>query len=314
MSKRDDLLRLTADNVDDSMGIGRAPQPATPTPSVHGVPARFQGVKKSTNTAEIPTERIAPDPDQPREEYDPEALQRLAESLKTRGQLQPIRVRWDEGRGVYMILVGERRWRAATMAGLAMVSAIVVDGPMDPAEQLAVQLVENCLREDLKPIEQAKALKTLMDRNHWSVRQVADELAMVHVNVVRALALLKLPESIQAQVEAGDLPPATAYEISKVADSAEREALAARVKAEGMTRDEAVEAIKSAPSSKSGGKGRGVAKGKVRKVTAQLFRAGGGKITVENRRGLDDALTLAMLEEAAGQVKARLRTEDQEAA
>ena len=161
-----------------------------------------------------------------------------------------------------MILVGERRWRAATMAGLAMMSAIVVDGPMDPAELLAVQLVENCLREDLKPIEQAKALKTLMDRNRWSVRQVADELAMVHVNVVRALALLKLPESIQAQVEAGDLPPATAYEISKVADPAEREALAARVRAEGMTRDEAVEAIKSAPSSKSGGKGRGWPRGR----------------------------------------------------
>ena len=77
-----------------------------------------------------------------------------------------------------------------------------------------------------------------------------------------------------------------------------------------MTRDETIEAIKSASSSKSGGKSRGVAKRKVRK----LFRARGGKITVENRRDLDDTLTLAMLEEAVGQVKARLRTEDQEAA
>ena len=297
-------MRLTADNVDDSMNIGRAPRPATPTPSVHGVPARYQGVKKSTNASEIPTELIAPDPDQPREECDPEALARLAESLKKMGQLQPIRVRWDDGRGAYMIIVGERRWRAATMAGLPTVSAIVVDDPMNPAELLAVQLVENCLHEDLKPIEQAKALKTLMDSNGWGVRQVADELAMVHANVSRALALLDLPESIQAQVEAGEISPATAYEISKLDDPVKQEALAGRVRTEGMTRDEVAEAIKPVPSSKSGGKSRRAANGKVRK---ESFRVRGGKITVENRRGLDDTLILAMLEEAAGKVRNRLQ-------
>src|SRR5262249_22242797 len=154
---------------------------------------------KSKNAVEIPLDKLAPDPAQPREEFNEEALSRLAESLQTKGQLQPIRVRWDEGRGVYTILVGERRWRAARMAGLPTIAAVVADGPIDAGELLAIQLVENCLREDLKPIEQAKAFKILIDRNGWTVRQAAHELSINHSNVVRALALLELPQTVQEQ-------------------------------------------------------------------------------------------------------------------
>ena len=138
-------------------------------------------------------EKIAPDPDQPREEFDEEALGRLAESLRTRGQLQPIRVRWDEGSEQYMIVVGERRWRAARMAGIALAGAVVVEGPIPPADLLAIQLVENCLREDLKPIEQARAFKALMEQNGWSARQVARELSIDHTGVARALAPADAP-------------------------------------------------------------------------------------------------------------------------
>ena len=86
----------------------------------------------------IPIEKIQSDPDQPREEFESEALDRLAESLKVRGQLQPIRVRWDEGRGVYVIIIGERRWRAAVQAGLPTMSCVVHDGSVDPGELLAL--------------------------------------------------------------------------------------------------------------------------------------------------------------------------------
>ena len=95
-------------------------------------PDRLQGVARSKNAAEIPVDRIGPDPDQPREEFDAEALGRLAESLKTRGQLQPIRVRWDEEQGAYVIVCGERRWRAAELAGLPTMSCVIVDGPGRP--------------------------------------------------------------------------------------------------------------------------------------------------------------------------------------
>ena len=78
----------------------------------------FEGRKQLREACSIRLDRIIADPDQPRKEFDPEALDRLAESLRARGQLQPIRVRWDEGRGVYVVVVGERRWRAARLAGL----------------------------------------------------------------------------------------------------------------------------------------------------------------------------------------------------
>ncbi len=180
MGKLDELLRSGASNIAESMGAGVTRGPGAAPLSTSSTPAQWQGVAKSKNAVEIPLEKIAPDPDQPREEFDEDALNRLAESLKTRGQLQPIRVRWDEGRGAYMILIGERRWRAAKLAGLPTVSAVVVEGTIDPAELLAIQLIENCLREDLKPIEQAKAFKALMERNGWTVRQVAQELAIDH--------------------------------------------------------------------------------------------------------------------------------------
>ena len=108
--------------------------------------------------------------------------------MKARGQLQPIRVRWDEERDQYIIVCGEHRWRAAEMAGLPTMSCIIMEGVIEPSELLALQLIENMLREDLRPIEQARAFKTLMERNGWSTRQLADALAIVQPQVVRTLA------------------------------------------------------------------------------------------------------------------------------
>src|SRR5262249_1294619 len=139
----------------------------------------------------------------------------------------------------YMILVGERRWRAAGMAGLPSLSAVVVEGDLPAADRLAIQLVENCLREDLRPIEQAKAYRALMEANGWSARQVARELSIDHAGVARALALLSLPDDVQEAVEAGRIAPRTAYELSKIDDAAEqaeaaREAAAGRLKRDDL--------------------------------------------------------------------------------
>jgi ParB family chromosome partitioning protein len=201
-------------------------------------------VVRSKDVAQIQLDRIAPDPGQPREDFDEESLGRLAESMKARGQLQPIRVRWDEDKGLYVIVCGERRWRAARVAGLASVACVIVEGALDPSELLAIQLVENALREDLKPIEQARAYRQLMDRNGWSTRQVAKELSIAQPQVVRALALLNLPGAVQDQVEQGALAPATAYEIGKLGGAEEQRAMAERVLAERLTRQEAVEAVR----------------------------------------------------------------------
>jgi ParB family transcriptional regulator, chromosome partitioning protein len=309
MSKLDEMRRQTAGNVDDSMGVGRAVHGAQPMvgPSA---PARWQGVVKSKSAAEIPVSRIGPDPDQPREEFDVDALQRLADFLKTRGQIQPISVRWSEDREQYVIVCGERRWRAAALAGLTTMSCVVQDKPIPPGDLLALQLVENLLREDLKPIEQARAYRALMDGNGWSVSQVARELAVDHSNVSRALALLTLPEGVQGQVEQGVLSPATAYEVSKLDDPASQAEVASRVVAEGLSRSETVEAVHRARDKARIAKGRGA---KPRKPTVRTIKTTLARVTVEFKRAVDLAEIETALAEALAKVRAD-RENDQVAA
>ena len=174
----------------------------------------------------------------------------MAESMKAKGQLQPIRVRWDESRGVYLIICGERRWRAARMAGMATMTAIVQEGMLDPGELLAVQLIENCLREDLRPVEQACAFRRLMDANGWTVSRVAEELHLSPAHVSKVLAMLDLPETVQAMVDAGQLAATTAYEIGKTESPKDQAELAARVVAEKLP------ATRSAPLSRRRPAGR----------------------------------------------------------
>jgi ParB family chromosome partitioning protein len=241
MGRLEEMTQAFGANVGESMGEGRHAVHRVPTAEV---PARLRGVSKSKNAAEVPVDRIVPDPDQPREEFDEESLARLAESLRAKGQLQPIRVYWSEGQGAYVIICGERRWRAAKQAGLTTMTCVVMDSPASREERLILQLIENCCREDLQPIERAKAFKALVDRNGWSVRRVADEVSCSHVSVVRALALLDLPEAVQEQVERGDLPPATAYEIAK-ADRDTQEELARSAVDDGLTRSEVAEVVQA---------------------------------------------------------------------
>jgi ParB family transcriptional regulator, chromosome partitioning protein len=241
MGKIEDLMRISG-NIDESMGAGDSQRIA---PATSSAPARWQGVTKAKDVALIPVGKIDRDPDQPRVEFDDEALARLADSLRIRGQLQPIRVRWDEERGVYVILVGERRWRAARVAGLENLACVVVERTIDPNELLAIQLVENALREDLKPVEQARAYRRLMDAHGWSSRQVAEELQIGQASVVRALALLELPAEIQERVDGGKLPASVAYEVSKLEDSGQQIALAEAVAEHGLKRDEVARAVQA---------------------------------------------------------------------
>jgi ParB family chromosome partitioning protein len=247
MSKREELLRSGGDNILSSMGAGQSQElPAGLDPAAAlRRPAHLEGLTREKAAARIAVDRIVRDPDQPREEFDEEALQRLADSLRTRGQLQPIQVRWDEGRGVYVILVGERRWRAAQRAGLAELSCIVVDGELPADERLMIQLVENALREDLRPVEQARAYKALMEARGWSGNQLAKELHIAQSSVVRALALLELPAPVQAQVEQGALATTVAAELTKLPEPAMQAEVAQAIVDQGLTRSEVAEVVKA---------------------------------------------------------------------
>jgi ParB family chromosome partitioning protein len=247
MGKLDDLTKAGGANVAESMGASRAagPPPGMDPTMARRMPAHLEGVARDKDAARIGIDRIVRDPGQPREEFDEESLHRLADSLRQRGQLQPIRVRWDEGQGKYVILVGERRWRAAQMAGFASLSCIIVEGELNDAERLSIQLVENALREDLRPVEQARAYQTLMESHGWSGNQLARELHIAQASVAKALALLDLPEQVQDQVDRGSLAASVAYEVSKLPDDGQRIELAEAAVAGKLTRSEVAEAVKA---------------------------------------------------------------------
>ena len=137
------------------------------------------GLKAFRDARLIPIDRLVPDPDQPRKVFTDEAVDRLADSLRARGMLQPIRARWDTDLG----LVGHRGRRAevpgrpSCRLQKSEVPCVTVEGAMTDSEILQDQLVENCLREDLQPLEQAKAFKALMNANGWSARRLGEEVA-----------------------------------------------------------------------------------------------------------------------------------------
>ena len=177
---------------------------------------QFQGRTQLREACLIRLDRIVADPNQPRGEFDADSLERLAGSLKQRGQLQPIRVRWDEADQHYVVVIGERRWRAAKLAGLESIACIVVPGTATPEEILEDQLVENCLREDLKPIEQARAYQSLMQRLGLSQRALAEKLDVSQGQIMQSLKLLELPEPIRESIDDGKIAPSIGYEIAKV--------------------------------------------------------------------------------------------------
>src|SRR3954453_19452616 len=259
MSKLDKLRQSGVVNAAESMGVG-VPGRAAPGSALHGatalgpaaLPAQLQGVARNKDAAIIPTDKIGPDPDQPREEFDEDELRKLAESLRTRGQLQPITVYWDEGRGLYVIVCGERRWRAAKLAGISTMTATVLTRAPEAGERLALQCIENLLRSDLRPVEEAKAYRQLMSLNGWNAAQLSRELAVSESKVTRAMALLELPESVQTHVEGGTLPPATAYEISKLEDEEAQAALAARVVREKLSRQDTARAVRERKQTDAG--------------------------------------------------------------
>jgi ParB family chromosome partitioning protein len=233
-------------NIAESMGAASTSGAGGPLPGPsHGVPTRYDGVTRPKDVLTIPVGKLQADPDQPRREFDEEGLQRLAESLRSKGQLQPIRVRWQEATQSWVIISGERRWRAAVLAGLQSLACVEVKGSLTPDEILEDQLVENALRQDLRPLEQANAFKALIDRRGFSARQLAERLSLSAMTVTRALALLELPESVQASVEQGTLGASVAYEVGKLEDPTLQAEVAKAAVAERLTRSEVTELVQA---------------------------------------------------------------------
>jgi len=248
MANTRNALKEVSLNVDESMGLRRVEvatklSPVSSSKDVGRMPLRTFG--------RVETDRIIPDPSQPRVDFDDDEIRRLADSIRSHGQLHPIRIRWDEAIGKWIIISGERRWRATRAAGLQTVDCFFVEGEVSEPELREQQLVENLLRKDLKPLEEAKAYQSLMQLNDWNGKQVSDALHVTTSRVSRALALLDLPEFIQKQVEAGTLTKSAAYEISKLNDDRAQTRLATQAAGGDLSHAKTVKQVNQCRGKKS---------------------------------------------------------------
>ena len=151
---------------------------------------------------ELPVGLIKPNPKQPRTRFDPESLTGLASSIESSGVIQPLLVRPLHD-GSYELIAGERRWRAAQQAGLEKVPAIVRDS--EQAERMQVALIENMVREDLNPVDEARACAALVDELGLSKEDLAQRIGRDRSTVSNLIRLLELPDEALAMLESGEL-------------------------------------------------------------------------------------------------------------
>ena len=208
------------------------------------------GAAPSTDDAsslDIAIDRIIPNPKQPRRTFVEAELEELAESIRTKGVIQPILVRPDPANvEMFEIIAGERRWRAARRAGLTVIPAVV--RAMDDREMLEIAIIENVQRSDLNAVEEAEAYKSLIDRFGRTQESVAQQVGKSREHVSNTLRLLNLPEDVREHVREGRLTPGHARALLKTSDPS---AFAATVIAKGLSvRD--TEALSKVE--KSGGK------------------------------------------------------------
>jgi ParB family transcriptional regulator, chromosome partitioning protein len=183
--------------------------------------------------AEIALDAIAPNPDQPRRSIDPAAIEALAESIRASGLVQPVAVRPAGEPGRYELLAGERRWRAARLAGLERIPALVRDA--DARERLELALVENLVREDLNAIEVARACASLLEDFGQTHAELARRLGRSRPAVSNLVRLLELPAEVQRMVVDGRLSEGHARAVLGADGARARRQLAERIAAEGLS-------------------------------------------------------------------------------
>ena len=181
-------------------------------------------------------------PDQPRKIFDEEKLAELAESIREHGIVQPLIVNRNGDR--YTIIAGERRFRAARLAGLTEVPAIVRD--MDGREVMEVALIENIQRENLNPIEEAAAIRFLMNEHDLTQEEVAKRLSKSRPAIANSVRLLQLPEAVQDHLREGKLLPGHARVLASVEDEELLEKLAAKCAESGWSVRETEEQVRKA--------------------------------------------------------------------
>ena len=190
------------------------------------------GGASTTELAQIPVEQIHANPRQPRKRFDHEATAGLADSIRAQGVITPLLVR-PRPAGGYELIAGERRWRAAREAGVATLPALVREAA--DRDALVLGLVENVAREELTPVEEARAYAVLMDEFELALGEVADRVGRSKPAISNRMRLLELSEDILAMLERGELTEGHARAVLAVPDSDERRRLARRIVRQGLS-------------------------------------------------------------------------------
>ena len=180
----------------------------------------------------LPIYKIEPNPDQPRQDFDEEALQDLSESIALHGVIQPLTVR-ETGSGYYQIIAGERRWRAARMAGLNDIPAVIIEADNRKAAELA--LIENLQRQDLYPVEEALGYQSLIDGFGLTQEEAAKQVGKSRPAVTNALRLLSLSPEVLVKVRSGDLSAGHARAILALKDEKKQAQAAQKICALGLS-------------------------------------------------------------------------------
>ena len=197
-----------------------------------GLEVLLGGVPAAAELAQLPVGSIRPNTRQPRKRLDSEGIEELAESVRAQGLVQPVVVR-PSADGGYELIAGERRWRAARVAGLATVPALVRE--TDDRDSLLLALVENVAREDLSPVDEARAYAALMDEFGLALGEVAEHVGRSKPTVSNRLRLLELPDDVLSLVERGQLSEGHARAVLAVPDNEERRRLVRRIVRQGLS-------------------------------------------------------------------------------
>ncbi len=274
--------------------------------------ASDEGTPATEELRQLPVELIAPNPRQPRRHFDEAALQALAESLVEQGVLQPVLVRPLPG-GTYELVAGERRWRAARLAGLQTVPALVRE--RDDAQALELALIENMAREDLNPVEEARGCAALVEELGLTREDVGRRVGRSRVAVSNLLRLLDLPDEVLDALEQGRLTEGHGRALLLADDHVERRRLA-REAAEGAWSVRALEQrARTSGTDSAGGEPRVTRRRPTRglhpdqeaaaaEIAETLSGALGREVRVRPRRnGYAVEVSVASPEDAAGLVE-----------
>ena len=235
------------------------------------------GGKEGQELAELPVDQIHPNPRQPRRRFEPDAASGLASSIRTQGLLQPVVVR-PRAAGGWELIAGERRWRAAKEAGLGTLPALVRNA--DDRDTLLLSLVENVAREQLSPVEEARAYALLIDEFDLSLGDVAERVGKAKPTISNRVRLLDLPDDVLWMVARGELTERHARAVLAVPDREGQKRLAKRIVEQGLSARAAERAAQDAGAKRKPRKKTAVDPALASRVREAIAQATGFKARV----------------------------------